>query len=271
MSGKYAKNSGKTARRKSGTGLRIVLLVILIAVLAILVLMLRQGDFPVGNPNETQDLNNESTAALQTEADGAESAPDEEPVQNDSVHSTESDIVISEIAPYSGPFLEDGSDEQVTDVMSITVTNNGAEPIQYVKIILECEDGEAVFELTTLMPGESVIALEMSRRIYSDADSSAAVRMENLAFFQTEVSLYEDQLQIQPLDGGFNISNISDEDITGDIYIYYKHKSEELYMGGITYRGRIEGGLKAGEIRQIMSTHFSADDSEVMFITIAEA
>lgn len=271
MSGKYAKKNGKTVKKKSAAGLRIALIVILLAVLVLLVLMIRQGEFPAANSNETQGSGIESTPASQSDASETESVSEAGEAQGLSTFSLENAIVISDIGAYSGPYLEDGSDEQVTDVMSITVTNNGAEPIQYAKLVLEGSVGEAVFELTTLMPGESVMVLEANRRTYSETDAFTEARTENVACFQHEVQRYEDQLQIQPLDGGFNITNISDEDITGDIYIYYKHKSGELYLGGITYRGRIEGGMKAGEIRQIMSTHFSAEGSEVMFITIAEA
>jgi hypothetical protein len=40
-----------------------------------------------------------------------------------------------------------------------------------------------------------------------------------------------------------------------------------MYYGGITYRIRIEGGLKAGEIRQGTAAHFNPDNSTVVFVT----
>ena len=52
--------------------------------------------------------------------------------------------------------------------------------------------------------------------------------------------------------------------------IYFKDCIDGIYYGGITYRGRIEGGLKKGELRQVMTDNFSESDTEVMFITIIE-
>ena len=82
------------------------------------------------------------------------------------------------------------------------------------------------------------------------------------------MSLQEDKLQLQVLDGALNVINISGEDITGDVVIYYKNAAADVYYGGITYRVRIEGGIKADEIKQIMASHFSDSGSKVMFVTV---
>jgi len=48
----------------------------------------------------------------------------------------------------------------------------------------------------------------------------------------------------------------------------YKNAAADLYYGGITYRVRIEGGIKAGEIKQLMAGHFSETGSKIMFVTV---
>ena len=94
---------------------------------------------------------------------------------------------------------------------------------------------------------------------------------QSVAFFSYEPSLQADRLQIQGLDGGMNITNISKEDITGDVVVYYKNAaSDGLLYGGITYRTRISGGIKAGELKQGMTEHFRVNGSEVLFVTVAE-
>ena len=65
-----------------------------------------------------------------------------------------------------------------------------------------------------------------------------------------------------------NITNISGNDITGDVVIYYKNASSDMLYGGITYRVTVTGGLKAGEIKQLTGSHFSASGSRIMFVTI---
>ena len=94
--------------------------------------------------------------------------------------------------------------------------------------------------------------------------------VENLVFFEAKRNTYSDVLRVQTLDGGFNIINIYKKDITGEIVVYFKDCENDLLCGGITYRGRMEGGLKAGEIRQVMSKNFTQKGTKVMFITIAE-
>ena len=86
--------------------------------------------------------------------------------------------------------------------------------------------------------------------------------------FSEPLSLQEDKLQLQVLDGALNVVNISGADIEGDIVIYYKNAASDLLYGGITYRVRIEGGMKADEIKQIMASHFSDSGSRIMFVTV---
>ena len=68
------------------------------------------------------------------------------------------------------------------------------------------------------------------------------------------------------MDGALNVQNVSDAAITGDIYICYKNAASDLYYGGITYRARIEGGLAPGEIRQVMTGHYSTVGSAIVMV-----
>ena len=72
------------------------------------------------------------------------------------------------------------------------------------------------------------------------------------------------------MEGALNLENISESVINAPIAIYYKNKSDGMYYGGITYRTVIENTMEAGEIVQIMTKHFSLDNSEIMFITYAD-
>ena len=105
-----------------------------------------------------------------------------------------------------------------------------------------------------------------NRQEYREGTDYTA-ELKSLALFDTPPSLHQDALAFQVLDGAVNISNISGADLTGDVVIYYKNFSQDLLYGGITYRVRIQGGMAAGEIRQIMAKHFTAD-SRILFVTI---
>lgn len=267
MSGKFEKkkqSKHKYAKRKSHRWLWITLAVVLIAVAATAAFLYFSGD-EIEPPTEPSTSATEAATIPSSET---QTIPAEEEGLSSFVLGEELEIL--DLGSYTGAYMEDGSDEIVSNVLMIVVTNNGENTLQYAEITLTGEAGDAEFSLSTLNPGESMVVLEKNRKTYASGDSYTDASARNVVFFSEPISLYEDQLQIQPLEGGFNITNISGEDITGDITIYFKDSANGVLYGGITYRGRIEGGLKAGEIRQIMSENFSASGTTVMFVTITE-
>jgi hypothetical protein len=192
------------------------------------------------------------------------------PVQLDEVKETSINLgygmMIKEVGKYTGAFMEDGSDEMVSDVLMLTVKNEGDETIQYAEIALPIGEKEAKFSLSTLTPGSTMLLLEQNRMNYVDGEYNTAVA-KNVVLFSEPLSLCEDKLKIQALEGVINVSNISGHNINGDIIIYYKNIVEDIFYGGITYRVRIEGGLKKNEIRQLVANHFSESGSKIMFVT----
>lgn len=178
-------------------------------------------------------------------------------------------LQVVEVGSYSGTFVEDATDEKVSNVMMIKVKNCGDKPIQYGEIAMNGKDGEtAMFKFSTLKEGQTLTVLELTRKKYKKNSGYEKAVASNVAYFQNKLQKYTKSLEIQPLDGGLNVTNISDKDIDGEILIYFKDKVDGEVFGGITYRGRVAGGLKAGEIRQLMSSNFTAENTEVVFITI---
>lgn len=265
MSGKYAK------KKKSSAGPYILVLVVVLTLLAGFWVM----GFLAQRNQEEMPLPTETTAPVATTLPAQTTQPESEPPYTFEEEMTGvtsfnlgPGLDILRYGKYIGLYMEDGSDEFVENVMMIVVENTSEEAIQYAKITVSGPAGDAVFSLTTLMPGDSVVVLEENRKPYSEEDIYTEAALDNLAFFQDVPSNLEDQLQIQPLAGGFNISNISGEDIIGEIAVYFKDVAAGMYYGGITYVCRIEGGLKAGEIKQIMSANFTEQGSQVVFIKI---
>lgn len=181
------------------------------------------------------------------------------------------DLEVVSVGPYSGPYMEDASDEPVENVLAIQVKNIGEEALQYGEITLhggEKAKEKALFKLSTLEPGQTMTVLEANKQEYNKNVQYAAATSENVALFPGKLNTYEKQLEIQPLDGGLNVSNISKKDIKGEIIIYFKDCADDMLMGGITYRGRIPGGIPAGGMTQLMSENFTKENTKVMFITI---
>ena len=236
----------------------LTLAAVLLAVLVAVFVLVRGGEKSPEGPAD-------STAG--TEACDYTFTPEEEGV---TAFTLENGLAVRRYGSYIGVYMEDGSDEFVRDTMMIVVENTGDRAIQYAKIFLSGEAGEAQFALTTLKPGDSMVVLEANRKSYGPGDVYTQARAENVAFFTEERTLEEDRLEIQPLEGGFNIRNISGADIGGEIAVYFKDVAGDMFYGGITYVCRIKEGLKDGEIRQIMSSNFTASGSEVVFVRISE-
>lgn len=198
-----------------------------------------------------------------------------EPVQTEAPQETQPAPVlrdalrVEEIGSYTGIYVEDGSDEAVSGLLMMVVTNISDEPIQYAQIEMEQNGKKATFAVSVLPAGGTAVLIEQNRMAYDENADHSAPECVNLAGFDAPLSLQEDKLEIQVLDGAINITNISGEDITDTIVLCYKNVSNGVYHGGIAYRVRVEGGLKADEIRQAMGTHFHQDGSEILFVDFA--
>lgn len=168
---------------------------------------------------------------------------------------------------YTGAYMEDGTNTVVSNVMMIVVRNTGEQDIQLADITALCGGSEYTFRLTNLAAGERALLLDLERRQAVDAFPESAV-LSNVAVFETPMELREQTIQISGLSGMLNVKNISDSDIEGNIYIYYKLAATDMFYGGITFRVRIEGGLQSGELRQIPAGHFSPDNCRIIQVDI---
>lgn len=237
--------------KKKNTGLLWILLAAAVVLLTVLLLNL---------PADTQ--------TPEAEAPAQSASPEE--TQPEPLFLLKDTLRVDEIGEYTGIYVEDGSDEPVTGLLMMLVTNISGEPVQYAEIDLDLGEETARFSVSVLPAGGTAVLIEQNRMEYStDVDyGAAAAECTSLAGFDRTLSLQEDKLLIQLLDGGVNIKNISGNDIAETIVLYYKNISNGVYHGGIAYRVRLEGGLKAEELRQIMVDHIQQPGTELMFVDL---
>ncbi len=182
---------------------------------------------------------------------------------------TQMGLSVQKVGSYTGIYVEDGSNAVVSRIMMIVVKNTGDKTVQYAELALTDGTTTASFVLSTLPAGESVVLLEKDKMTYEEGNALKQVTVKNVAVFHQEPNLCEDKVKIQALNGALNVTNISETDITGDIVIYYKNASADMLYGGITYRVTIKGGIKAGEVKQTVASHYSIKGSRIMFVTVA--
>ena len=258
---KYKKKSGKRAVLWT-----VIIIEVIILLAALLVWWAFAYDGGSTEPTVPEEPITSETSATVPQVTVPE--PTIEEILDVEISGIDTDLIIHNIGAYTGAYVEDGSNDIVTGVLMLVVGNTGEDDIQYAEIILPTKNGDAKFSLSTLPAGESIVLLEQNRMAYSGNEDATKAVFDNVALFPEPLSLRENQLRFQILDGVINVTNISGEDIDGDIVIYYKNAAADIYYGGITYRVRIEGGMKADEIKQIMASHFSDSGSKIMFVTV---
>lgn len=177
------------------------------------------------------------------------------------------DLGLLSVGKFAGIYLEDGSNEVVSNIMMIQVVNNSQKDLQLAKIKLEYAAFTAEFEATNIPAGRTVVLLEKNRRAYVE-EKYTSVSTQNVVFFQNKMTTQEDRFKISGLEGALNVTNISEEDISEDVYVYYKYISGDRLYGGITFRTKIQGGMKFGELKQVMTSHYDPDTCQIVAVEI---
>ena len=268
MGGKFqAKKPGKASREKKLNKNKLLPVVSAAAVLLILVIVMA-GRQDVSQPNgETTMVTGMFETVQPTTVDYASITYEGVTEAQEQIMPLGSGVDVVKIGKYTGIYMEDGSDETVTDVLMVVLTNSGAESVQYGAFHLTNGTETANFQFTTLLPGQSMVVLESGRMPWRSDLKFSELTVDNVALFDAAPGLCEDQVQITVLDGMVRIENVSGKDITGNVVAYYKNVAQDLLYGGITYRVRAEGGLKAGESVDILASHCSAKGSRIVFVT----
>ena len=178
-------------------------------------------------------------------------------------------VTVEKVGRYAGIFMEDGSDEIVSDVFAITVVNNSDKMLQYAQVVITCGGEEYTFDMSTIPAGARAQVLEKNKKALPEDLSGAQTVLTTVTEFQEAPSTYPEVFELTPFEYSVNIKNISKSDISGDVYVYYKTKVGDLYMGGITYRAKVTD-LAAGEEKSAYASHFYGSDSEILFVTYAK-
>lgn len=259
--GKYTKKKTK----KSMMG------VVILALAVLLVLVICIGLGVKKQKDQAASQNTEITQAEVTADTFAESSASEETVLETKPQHIDlsNGLRIERVGSYAGIYMEDGSDEPVADVMMILLENTSEQDLQLARISIAYPDFTAEFEVTNLPAGERAVVLEKNRHSAPMEDYLSA-ECENVAFFSEAMNLAEDRISINAMNGMLEVTNCSEEDITGYIFIYYKNSATDLLYGGITYRVTIADGLKAGETKTVIAGHYTQQNSRLLMVDCKE-
>ena len=168
--------------------------------------------------------------------------------------------------PYTAKFIRVANFDGEAIINSIKIKNMSGTDCRYAEIKATTEDGDFEFVLTTLKDGDSVAVLEKNKKSCKEKFGIKSIAIEKFAAFDEKPQLCEDIFELTVNNRVINIKNISDKDIDGTIYVYYKNQKDNILFGGITYRIPFDS-LKAGELKQASSKHLSKKNSVLEFVT----
>ena len=176
---------------------------------------------------------------------------------------SDADITIQRINGYSGIYIEDGSDKEVSNVAAIQVKNNSKKAIEFAQIQLYNGDKKLVFDVTSLPANASAVVMEKNKATFNS--SSGVTYGGTTASYVSSLEKVSTVKCEKVSNNGIKVTNKSKKDIPC-VRIFYKYKSSEgYYVGGITYTAKIEN-LKAGESQTVYPSHFDSEGGEIMMV-----
>jgi uncharacterized protein YpmS len=89
-------------------------------------------------------------------------------------------------------------------------------------------------------------------------------KTENVVNFEKTPVMNDDVLNVTITDGSISVKNISGNDITSDILIYYKDKQDDVLNGSVTRRVRISG-LKAESQTYVKADGLNENNCQIIF------
>ena len=174
------------------------------------------------------------------------------------------DLTIEKLAPYTGLFVEDGSNANAQNVAMLQVKNDGDYPVEYAQIRLVCGQKELLFDISALPAGRQLVVQEKTGKTIGGEKATSA---SALVVQRAKMEMSEEQIQV--IDNGDNtltVRNLTGETIP-TVRIFYKYymEDENLFVGGIAFTARVTG-LGAGASMKIQPAHFTSRTSRVVMV-----
>lgn len=147
----------------------------------------------------------------------------------------DTDIEIVSIGKYSGVYSENGTNDEVKDVLALVVRNKSAKVISYSNFTMKYDtDKECSFSPTNLPGNQSSLVFTGAEPVaYKDVKKLEYV--DSMAVMSEKLPLLEGVVGVDYKDGKFVVTNLTGDDL-GDVYIRFKNSTDgNAYLGGITY------------------------------------
>jgi hypothetical protein len=167
-----------------------------------------------------------------------------------------------EISRFSGQFVEDGSDRQVSDVAAILVANNTGKFVDLATITYQVGDRTATFKVTGLPAGQQAWVLEQNAMQLKPSDEM--VFDDCVISYHPDPVLTSRDLAVSRSGHALTLTNQTGETLV-NVCVYYKNQLDDgSLFGGITYQ-MIFDTLEPGQSLTLARDHFMDNSVIVRF------
>lgn len=180
----------------------------------------------------------------------------------------ETDLTLLMIDGYSGPYIEDGSNEYVENCAAILVKNTGDTVLDYAELTFKINGEEdAVFKISSLPASASAIVLEASRKkfVKEDLYMVSGKGMSRSEKFE----LNSDKISVTGSEKKVTVKNLTEKPYSKVVVCYKNLYMEGLYFGGITYARTFEN-LAANAEATLTADNYYPEVCQVLKVDVYE-
>ncbi len=173
---------------------------------------------------------------------------------------TSAELYCLEITTYTGPFVEDGKNEQVENVAAILVENRSKQFLDYATVTYYVGGKIATFNVTGLPVGTKAWVLEKDKLQLDGSHSFEFLDCESV--FKQDAIVSTKDISVRVQGNVLTLSNNTDKTLS-NVCVYYKNVNVDgNYLGGITYMLSFDT-LAPGQSLSKQSAHFT-DTSQIV-------
>ena len=110
--------------------------------------------------------------------------------------------------------------------LAVVAENISDIDVEYALLTVKNRDNSVTFNISVLLHGTEVVLICNEDIGFNKEEIYTGWKTENLVVFEETPVMNNDKLEICVIDGSISIKNISGNDVTSDILIYYKQSTK---------------------------------------------
>ena len=148
--------------------------------------------------------------------------------------------------------------------LAVVAENVSDVDVEYALLTVKSRNNSFTFNISVLLRETKVILICNEAVGFDSNEIYTGWKTENIVNFNKTPVMNDDKIEISVTDGSISIKNVSGNDITSDILIYYKQKQDNVLNGSATHRIRISG-LKAGAQTYVKADSLNENNCQIIF------